>query len=222
VSGAVRLFIATHAVALRELLARSLDESDAFDVVGQCSTAAEARVQVPQFEPDLLVATRLLPDGTGADLVRALRAAGSKVPALLLSNNVDVAMLEDALDAGASGIEVIWIDRQGLDGSLLRASRNQIVAPADVLRELLDRRRDLEGDPLGSLSDQERHVFDLVGAGLSNPEIATQLHLAPGTVRNYVSRVMGKVGMRRRAQVIAYVAQHTDGSGGQDSVHSWQ
>ena len=131
-------------------------------------------------------------------------------------------MLEDAIDAGATGIEVIWIDRQGLDDALLRASRNQIVAPADVLRELLDRRRDLHGDPLGSLSDQERQVFDLVGQGLSNPEIADQLHLAPGTVRNYVSRVLGKVGMQRRAQVIAYVAQHGSDPSSDQSITTWQ
>jgi two-component system response regulator DevR len=131
-------------------------------------------------------------------------------------------MLEDALDAGATGIEVIWINRQGLDDALLRASRNEIVAPAKVLREQLGRRRELDGDPLGALSAQERQVLVLVGEGLSNPEIAARLHLTLGTVRNYVSRVWGKVGMRRRAQVIAYVAQHGDGSDGGDTVHSWQ
>src|SRR3954463_241534 len=93
VSAVVRLFIATHAVALRELLAQSLDEAEAFSVVGQCSSAAQALVEVPRVAPVLLVASRLLPDGTGADLVRSLRGAGSDVPALLLSNLVDVAML---------------------------------------------------------------------------------------------------------------------------------
>jgi DNA-binding NarL/FixJ family response regulator len=222
VSEVVRLFIATHAVALRELLAQSLDDSEEFDVVGQCSSAAEALVRVPQSEPDLLLASRLLPDGTGADLVRSLRAAGSKVPALLLSNLVDVAVLEDAIDAGATGIEVIWINRQGLDDALRRAARNEIVAPADVLREMLDRRHDLNGDPLGPLSGQEREVFDLVGQGLSNPEIADQLHLAQGTVRNYVSRVLGKVGMQRRAQVITYVAQHGSDPSSDQSITTWQ
>jgi two-component system response regulator DevR len=83
-----------------------------------------------------------------------------------------------------------------------------------VLRLLLRHDRARDAGPLADLTPLEREIFDLVAQGATNPEIATQLRLAHGTVRNYVSRLMAKVGVRRRAEVAALAAAQVTGPGG--------
>jgi two-component system response regulator DevR len=216
VAAPVRLFLVTHAVAIRELVAAALDDKPDFDVVGQCSSGAQALAQVPHVEVDLVVATRVLPDAGGTDLVRRLLEQRPGLRALILSSYCDEVLLAEALDAGAVGVATVWSDQAGLDDALLRAARGDTVAPADVLRELLRRDRARDAGPLATLTPLEREIFDLIGQGATNPEIATQLRLAHGTVRNYVSRLMTKIGVRRRAEVVALAVtrstRHPDGS----------
>jgi len=202
------LYLVTHAVALREMVAVALDGQDAFDVVGQCSSGAQALAELPHLEVDLAVVTRRLPDMTGTDLARRLHGALPDVRVLLLSTVCDEELLAEALDAGAAGVATAWADRAALDDALLRAARGETVAPADVLRRLLRSGRQRADDPLAALTPIEREIVSLIGQGLTNPEIAERLRLAHGTVRNYVSRLMTKIGVRRRAQVVALAARH--------------
>lgn len=213
-SAPVRLFLVTHAVAIREMVAAALDDRAAFDVVGQCSSGAQALAQLPHLEVDLVVVTRVLPDTSGTELVRRLDTELPGRRSLILSSYCDEVLLAEALDAGAAGVATVWADRVGLDDALLRAARGETVAPADVLRLLLRHDRARDAGPLADLTPLEREIFDLVAQGATNPEIATQLRLAHGTVRNYVSRLMAKVGVRRRAEVAALAAAQVTGPGG--------
>ena len=106
----VDLYLVSHAVAMRRALARDLDDSAPFDVVGQCASGAEALVQVPRTNPDLVLATQVLPDTDGATFTRDLRAGGDTTPVLLLSGWCDAPMLDDALQAGACGVALVWKD----------------------------------------------------------------------------------------------------------------
>ncbi|WP_426560731.1 LuxR C-terminal-related transcriptional regulator [Angustibacter sp. McL0619] len=203
----IRLFFVSHAEAIRELLVDVFDAEDAFEVVGQCSSGAQALALVPHTPIDLLLPTQLLPDTSGTELCRTLLPQLPGTRALVLSSTCDVTLLAEALDAGAAGVTTVYLDQAGFDDALLRAARGETVAPADVLRALLRRERERGTGPVASLTPLEREIFELIGQGLRNAEIAERLRLAHGTVRNYVTRLMAKLGVQRRAQVIAMALQ---------------
>jgi two-component system, NarL family, response regulator DevR len=204
VSTAVRVFLVSHAIAVRAAVADMLDRDPRFDVVGQATTGTQAMVRVPAARPDLLVATRVLPDTTGVQLIADILGLRLPMQAVLFSVWVDDELLRDALAAGAVGVQCYdFLDEQGLAEVLVRAAAGQAVLPADAMRRLMSGAAEPEPDPLAALTDTERTIFELVGEGYTNREIAASMHLADGTTRNYVSRVMHKLGVRRRAQVVA-------------------
>ena len=204
VTTAVRVFLVSHAIAVRAAVADMLDRDPRFDVVGQATTGQQAMVRVPAARPDLLVVTRVLPDTSGVQLISEILALRLPMQAVLFSVWVDDELLRAALAAGAVGVQSYdFLDEEGLAEVLVRAAAGQAVLPADAMRRLLTGPAEPERDPLAELTDTERTIFELVGEGYTNREIAAAMHLADGTTRNYVSRLMHKLGVRRRAQVVA-------------------
>jgi len=200
----VRVFLVSHAIAVRAAVADMLDRDPRFDVVGQATTGKQAMARVPATRPDLLVATRVLPDTSGVQLIADIVRLRLPMQAVLFSAWVDDELLRDALAAGAVGVQCYdFLDEEGLAEVLVRAAAGQAVLPADAMRRLMSGATEPEPDPLAELTDTERSIFELVGEGYTNREIAAAMHLADGTTRNYVSRLMHKLGVRRRAQVVA-------------------
>ena len=201
------VFLVSHAIALREALATMLDADPRFVVVGQADSAAQARARVPAARPDLVVVTRVLPDVPGVELIAELHRSRLPSELLLFSVWLDDDLLRDALAAGAVGVHTYAdVDEEGLADVLVRAAAGEAVLPADAMRRLM-RESEPGPDPLADLTATERRVFELVGEGLSNREIASAMHLGEGTARNYVSRMMHKLGKSRRAQVVAMAAE---------------
>jgi len=204
VSTAIRVFLVSHAIAVRAAVADMLDRDPRFDVVGQATTGKQAMARIPATRPDLLVATRVLPDTTGVQLIADILGLRLPMQAVLFSVWVDDDLLRDALAAGAVGVQCYdFLDEEGLAEVLVRAAAGQAVLPADAMRRLMSGAAAPGPDPLAELTDTERRIFELVGEGYTNREIAAAMHLADGTTRNYVSRLMHKLGVRRRAQVVA-------------------
>ena len=205
---AVSVFLVSHAIALREALAAVLDADPRFDVVGQADSAAQARVRVPAARPDLVVVTRVLPDLPGVELIAELHRSGLESELVLFSVWVDDELLRAALAAGAVGVQTFaYVDQEAMADVLLRAAAGEAVLPADAMRRLMRGVPEPAPDPLADLTDNERRIFELVGDGLTNREIATAMHLGEGTARNYVSRLMHKLGKSRRAQVVVMAAE---------------
>ena len=213
----VSVFLVSHAIALREAVAMMLDADARFSVVGQADSAAQARARVPATRPDVVVVTRVLPDMPGVELIADLRRSGVDSEMVLFSVWVDDELLRAALDAGAVGVHTYAdVDQDGMADVLLRAAAGEAVLPADAMRRLM--RAADPADPLADLTASERRIFELVGEGMSNREIAAAMHLGEGTARNYVSRLMHKLGKSRRAQVVAMAAeQRTHPAGGRAS-----
>ena len=200
----MRVFLVSHAIAVRAAVADMLDRDPRFDVVGQATTGKQAMARVPATRPDLLVATRVLPDTSGVQLIADIVRLRLPMQAVLFSAWVDDELLRGALAAGAVGVQCYdFLDEEGLAEVLVRAAAGQAVLPADAMRRLMSGATEPEPDPLAELTDTERTIFELVGEGYTNREIAAAMHLADGTTRNYVSRLMHKLGVRRRAQVVA-------------------
>ncbi|HVV25130.1 MAG TPA: response regulator transcription factor [Pseudonocardiaceae bacterium] len=188
---------------LRDLLGGERD----IDVVGEAGSVAEAVVVASAVRPDVAVVDIRLPDGDGVELCRRLRAAdGPKC--LVLTAFDDEQVLVDAIEAGVSGYLLKQVRGQDLVTAVREvAAGRSLLDPRTTARVLERMRRGSEPDELDSLTERERHVLDLIGEGLSNREIAQRLFLAEKTVKNYVTSVLAKLGMQRRAQAVAFVVR---------------
>jgi DNA-binding NarL/FixJ family response regulator len=192
---------------VHELLAA---ESD-IEVVGEAGTAEDALVRIPAAAPDVAILDVRLPDGSGVEVCREVRSRNENINCLMLTSFADDEALFDAIMAGASGYAL-----KAIRGSELLAAVRDVAAgrslldpaaTARVLERLREGNRPAGDERLANLTDQERRILDLIGEGLTNRVIGERLHLAEKTIKNYVSSLLSKLGMERRAQAAAYVAR---------------
>lgn len=182
------------------------------EVVGEAGTAADALARIPAVRPDVAVLDIRLPDRSGVEVCREIRARDESIRCMMLTSFADDEALFDAIIAGASGY--VLKDIRG--GELLAAVRDVAagrslldpVATARVLERLRGQAAVKPADDrLASLTEQERRILLLIGEGLTNRAIGERLHLAEKTIKNYVSSLLSKLGMERRSQAAAYVAR---------------
>jgi DNA-binding NarL/FixJ family response regulator len=187
---------------------RTLLEESGLTVVGEASTAAEAVPRIVATQPKVAVLDVQLPDGTGIDVCREIRSRLPETSCLMLTSFDDDEALFAAIMAGASGYLLKQIRGLQLVEAVQRVSRGESLLDPKVTTRVLERLRSgPKQDPrLASLTDQERRILDLIAEGLTNRQIGTRLGLAEKTVKNYVSSLLAKIGMRSRTQAALYVA----------------
>jgi DNA-binding NarL/FixJ family response regulator len=192
-------------VGIRELLSASPD----LEVVGEASSVTEALTMVPATNPDVAVLDVRLPDGNGIELCRELRSRLPELNVLMLTSFTDDEALFDAIMAGASGFVLKRIVGTDLTAAVRTVAAGQSLLDARSTAALLNRiRREREqGDPVRALTEQERTVFDYIGDGLTNRQIAEKMFLAEKTVKNYVSHLLAKLGLERRTQAAVLSSQ---------------
>ncbi|WP_329792158.1 response regulator transcription factor [Lentzea sp. DG1S-22] len=192
-------------VGIRELLSASPD----LEVVGEAGSVTEALTLVPAADPDVAVLDVRLPDGNGIELCRELRSRLPELNVLMLTSFTDDEALFDAIMAGASGFVLKRILGTDLTTAVKTVAAGQSLLDARSTAALLNRiRREREqGDPVRALTEQERTVFDYIGDGLTNRQIAEKMFLAEKTVKNYVSHLLAKLGLERRTQAAVLASQ---------------
>ena len=204
----MRLFLVSPALAVRRALARALDAEAEIEVVGEASTSRDALARVPAVRPDVVLAGSRLRDPDAVELCRRLLKTMPGLHVLVLDVDEDQRLVASALSAGASGLVPDTSDEQDLVEAIETAAAGRMVmSTKELMRILNGEDTSIADDPLATLTPLEREMFDLVGQGLSNVEIAEKMRLAPGTVRNYVSRMLRKLEFERRAQVVALAAR---------------
>jgi two-component system response regulator DevR len=198
----LRVFLVDDHEVVRRGVADLLDEEDDLTVIGQASTVAEALARVPATRPDIVVLDIRLPDGNGVELCRELRSRLPDLNCLMLTSYPDEQAMMDAILAGAGGYVIKDIRGMDLVSAVRTVGAGRSLLDNRAASALMSRVRakvDTPG-PLAGLTEQERTVLDLIGAGLTNRQIAERMFLAEKTVKNYVSRLLGKLGMQRRTQ----------------------
>ncbi|SFR03121.1 DNA-binding response regulator, NarL/FixJ family, contains REC and HTH domains [Lentzea waywayandensis] len=192
-------------VGIRELLSASPD----LEVVGEAASVTEALTMVPATNPDVAVLDVRLPDGNGIELCRELMSRLPDLKCLMLTSFTDDEALFDAIMAGASGFVLKRILGTDLTTAVKTVAAGQSLLDARSTAALLNRiRREREqGDPVRALTEQERTVFDYIGDGLTNRQIAEKMFLAEKTVKNYVSHLLAKLGLERRTQAAVLASQ---------------
>lgn len=205
----VKVFLVDDHEVVRRGLVDLLGADPELDVVGEAGSVAEAMARVPAAHPDVAVLDVRLPDGNGIELCRDLLSRMPDLRCLILTSYTSDEAMLDAILAGASGYVVK--DIKGME--LARA-----VKDVGAGRSLLDNRAaaalmaKLRGaaekqDPLSGLTDQERTLLGLLSEGLTNKQIADRMFLAEKTVKNYVSRLLAKLGMERRTQAAVFATE---------------
>ena len=190
---------------LRELLSAEAD----VEVVGDAGTANEGVAQILLTRPDVVLLDGRLPDGSGIEVCRAVRAALPDTRALVLTSYDDDETLFNAIAAGASGYLLKEVSGTDLVDAVRRVAAGQPLLDPSLTARVLARMRDGGSvtDELAALTDQERRIVVLVGEGLTNRQIGERLGLAEKTVKNHVSRLLAKLGLERRTQAAVLVTK---------------
>lgn len=199
----IEVFLVDDHELVRRGVADLLESDPELRVVGEASNAAQALARIPALRPDVAILDVRLPDGNGVELCRDLRSALPELNCLMLTSFTDEQAMLDAILAGAGGyvikdikgMDLIVAVREVASGRSLLDNR-----AAAVLMEKL-RADATESGPLSTLTERERTLLELIGDGLTNRQIAGRMFLAEKTVKNYVSRLLTKLGMERRTQV---------------------
>ncbi|MEU7893311.1 response regulator transcription factor [Nonomuraea sp. NPDC049152] len=205
----IRVFLLDDHEVVRRGVAALLESEDDIEVIGEAGTAASAIARIPALRPDVAVLDVRLPDGNGVDVCREVRSALPELQCLMLTSYADDDALFQAVMAGAAGYVLKQIHGSDLVGAVRTVAGGQSLLDPQTTAAMLHRLREQSDrkDPLRSLSEQERHILELIGEGLTNRQIGERLHLAEKTVKNYVSNLLGKLNMQRRTQVAAMAAR---------------
>ena len=191
-------------VGLRTLL----ESFPALAVVGEAATAAEALRLVPDLGAHVVLLDIRLPDGSGLDVCRKLRALQPGLRVLILTSYYTEDMVMDAIESGAEGYLLKELDSEFLVRAITEVMEGKSILDPVVTRKVLDRVRTGKAGQdkatLELLSPQERRVIALVAEGKTNKEIGAELRLSDKTVKNYLSNLMEKLNFNRRSQAAAF------------------
>jgi len=204
----IRIFLLDDHEVVRRGLADLLSSTPGFEIVGEAGTAEEARTRIIAAKPDVAILDGRLPDGSGIDVCREVRSALPQTYCLILTSYDDQDAVMAAVLAGASGYVLKEVRGSGLIDAVRQVALGRTLIDPGVMEKMINqiRKPKQEDDKLASLSEREREVLDLIADGLTNRQIAERLFLAETTVKNYVSSLLAKLGMRRRTQAAVFGA----------------
>ena len=209
----LRVMIVDDHEVVRNGVKALLEEAGGMSVAGEAGTVREAIDRAEWARPDVVVMDVRLADGSGIEATREIRAKLPRTQVLMLTTFADDEALFASIMAGAAG----YVLKQIKGGDLVRAIRavaagENLLDPA-VTKGLLDRLRKgkhlLKDERLARLSGQEERILGFIADGKTNKQIGDELHLAEKTVKNYVSSILSKLEVARRAEAAAYLTRHT-------------
>jgi DNA-binding NarL/FixJ family response regulator len=198
----IRVFLLDDHEVVRRGLADLLTDAGGIEVVGESGSAQEATRRIPALKPDVAILDGRLPDGSGIDVCRDVRAVDPSIKGLILTSYEDDEALFAAIMAGASGYVLKQIRGTDLVDAVHRVAAGQSLLDPAVTQRVLERIRNGVERPreLRNLSEQETRILEYIAQGLTNREIAGKMFLAEKTVKNYVSSLLAKLGLERRTQ----------------------
>ncbi len=205
----VKVFLVDDHEVVRRGLADLLASDTELEVIGDAGSVSEAIVRIPALKPDVAVLDVRLPDGNGIELCRDLLSELPDLRCLMLTSfTSDEAMLE-AILAGASGYVVKDIRGMELAQAIKDVGAGKSLLDNRAAAALMAKLRGAaeQNDPLSGLTERERTLLGLLSEGLTNRQIAARMFLAEKTVKNYVSRLLAKLGMERRTQAAVFASK---------------
>ncbi|MFP5297828.1 MAG: response regulator transcription factor [Actinomycetota bacterium] len=207
---------------VRQGLRSLLESEDDIEVVAEADGGAAAVGMARSYKPDVIVMDVRMPDGSGVEACRDIRSENPEQQIIMLTSFSDDEALFNSIMAGAAGFVLKQIRGGDLIEAIRKVGSGQSLLDAEVTKRVLERLRRSkfeDKDPkLARLSPQEERILDMIGEGLTNREIAQRINLSDKTVKNYVSTILQKLEVARRAEAASYVARAKAGEGRSDPV----
>ncbi|MFP5352857.1 MAG: response regulator transcription factor [Actinomycetota bacterium] len=191
---------------------RSLLEAEGdIEVVAEAENGVSAVSLASAHHPDVVVMDVRMPGGSGVEACRAIRDERPEAQVIMLTSFSDDEALFNSIMAGAAGFVLKQIRGRDLIDAIRTVAEGKSLLDPDVTKRVLERLRKAKFEEkdakLSRLSPQEERILDMVGEGLTNREIAERIHLSDKTVKNYVSTILQKLEVARRAEAASYVAR---------------
>ncbi|MFN3974046.1 MAG: response regulator [Dehalococcoidia bacterium] len=214
----MRILVVDDHEVVRQGLRSLLERQEGFEVVGEAGSVAEAIEAALHLNPDVVVMDVRLPDGSGVEACREIRAAKPSTRVLMLTSYPDEEAVFDSIMAGASGYVLKQVRAKELVEAIRRVGQGESLLDPMVTQKVLERIRSMGGHKAEAqwptLTPQEEKILALIAEGKTNREIAAELFLSEKTVKNYVSSLLDKLGVARRAEAAAYYVRHFPRRGG--------
>jgi len=192
----IRLLIVDDHQLVRSGLRRLLEGEEDLTVEDEAGTAADAVRLARLHKPDVILLDVVMPGGSGLDAIPEIREAAPEAKIVALSMQYDPSYVRQAFAAGASG----YVLKEAADDELL-AAVHEVAAGGNYVDPQLGARLAAAEDPL---SDREREVLRLLALGHTNQEIASQLYLSVRTAETHRARIMQKLGLETRAELVRH------------------
>jgi len=207
----LRVLIVDDHEVVREGLRSLLNRHEGISVVGEAGTVATAVEEAVRLRPDVVIMDVRLPDGSGVEACREIRQEIPDAKVIMLTSYADDEAVFASILAGAAGYLLKQTRGQALAEAIEAVARGGSLLDPAVTQKVLERVRSLGGrrpdDSLASLSDQEQKILLLIAEGKTNKEIAEEIFLSDKTVKNYVSSILSKLNLRRRAEAAAFITR---------------
>jgi two-component system response regulator DevR len=210
-SNALRIMLVDDHEVVRQGLRALLEAEDDLDVIAEAGDGGQAIDTARIHEPDVVVMDVRMPDMGGVEACRGIRDLRPETQVIMLTSYSDDEALFNSIMAGAAGFVLKQIRGGDLVDAIRKVGAGQSLLDPNVTQRVLERLRKSKYDDtdpkLARLSPQEDRILDKVGQGLTNRQIAEQIHLSDKTVKNYVSSILSKLEVHRRSEAAAYVAR---------------
>lgn len=208
----VRILVADDHAVVRAGMRALLEHQGSFRVVAEAATGEEAVAKAQEFRPDVAVLDIRMPGLSGIEACRRIVESVEGCRVIMLTSYAEDELLFAAIQAGASGYVLKRIGDNELVQAVERVSRGEgMLDPAmtaTIFSEMRKANQAQHAAAFADLTPQELAVLALVAEGLTNRQIAVRLYLGEGTVRNYVSSVLAKIGVSNRAEAAAYAVKN--------------
>lgn len=203
----IRIFLLDDHEVVRQGVRAALDNEPDMYVVGECGNGEGALEAIRACRPDVAVIDVRLGNTSGIDVCRSVSSELPDIKTLILTSFENDHAIVDAAAAGANGFVLKQIRSTDLVDAIRQVAAGRQLLDDAVVRMAQRRLRHSEEGQLDQLTPQERRIFDLIGAGMSNRQIAEEMYLAEKTIKNYVSNLLAKLGMSRRTEAAALSAR---------------
>jgi DNA-binding NarL/FixJ family response regulator len=215
--GRIRVMVVDDHEVVRQGVKAMLDANDDIDVVAEAGDVHQAVDRANATFPDVVVMDVRLGEGSGIEACRDIRAQRPETKVIMLTSFADEEALFASIMAGASGFVLKQVRGDDIVRSIRAVAEGQSLLDPTMTGPVLERLRKskdlLKDEKLARLSPQEERILQLVADGKTNREIGETLGLAEKTVKNYVSSILMKLDVARRAEAAAYLARHQNPEG---------
>ena len=204
-----RVFVVDDHELVRRGLIELINTEDDLSVVGQAGDVQGALSTLTSIVTDVAVIDVRLPDGSGIELCREIRSLYPNVKVLMLTSFLDDEAVLGAVLGGASGYVIKDIKNLDLLEAIRKVAAGETLLDIALVSNVTSRLRKVASpaSEIYELTDQEQRVLEHIGRGLTNRQIAESMFLAEKTIKNYVSSLLGKLGLERRTQAAALAAR---------------